>query len=67
MIMNIKYKERIAIIADEAHRSHGKQWTRNVHTHLTGDTTQTQHITYFSFTSTPTPRGMDIMIIAIHK
>ncbi|ELP85691.1 hypothetical protein EIN_410300 [Entamoeba invadens IP1] len=46
----------IAIISDEAHRSHGAAATRKLHTMLTGEQRQNRHITYFSFTATPTQK-----------
>jgi len=52
----LQKKERIAIIADEAHRSHGKQTTRRLHSFLGGNSKQASNITYFSFTSTPTTK-----------
>eukprot|EP01122_Echinamoeba_exundans_P016117 TRINITY_DN8075_c0_g1_i1.p1 TRINITY_DN8075_c0_g1~~TRINITY_DN8075_c0_g1_i1.p1 ORF type:complete len:1348 (-),score=277.24 TRINITY_DN8075_c0_g1_i1:226-4269(-) len=44
---------RIAVVADEAHRSHGQEYTRRMHDVLTGETQQNENITYFSFTCTP--------------
>ena len=49
--------QRVALIADEVHRSHGRQLTRSLHGCLTGETKQTSALSYFGFTSTPNARG----------
>ena len=50
----------VAIISDEAHRSHGSKTTRKLHALLTGDTQQAPNIVYFAFTSTPSPRSLEM-------
>lgn len=50
----------VAIISDEAHRSHGAKTTRRLHALLTGDTQQAPNIVYFAFTSTPSPRSLEM-------
>ncbi|EGG17302.1 helicase domain-containing protein [Cavenderia fasciculata] len=50
----------VAIISDEAHRSHGKSTTEKLHEFLVGKTRQTSQITYFSFTCTPTPQCLEM-------
>ncbi|KYQ93880.1 hypothetical protein DLAC_05281 [Tieghemostelium lacteum] len=54
-----KYKS-IAMISDEAHRSHGKSMSRKIHSVLTGETRQNSNITYFCFTCTPTARCLEM-------
>ncbi|EKE39498.1 hypothetical protein ENUP19_0216G0005 [Entamoeba nuttalli] len=55
----------IAIISDEAHRSHGAAATRKLHTMLSGEQRQNRHITYFSFTATPTSKCL--RLFGTHK
>eukprot|EP01133_Synstelium_polycarpum_P001164 gene1164-1334_t len=50
----------VAIISDEAHRSHGKSTTERLHEFLVGNVKQTSQITYFSFTCTPTPNCLEM-------
>ncbi|GAM28755.1 hypothetical protein SAMD00019534_119310, partial [Acytostelium subglobosum LB1] len=50
----------VAIISDEAHRSHGKSTTERLHEFLVGNVKQTSQITYFSFTCTPTPQCLEM-------
>ncbi|KAL6056802.1 Type I restriction endonuclease subunit R [Balamuthia mandrillaris] len=50
----------VAIIADEAHRSHGRSSTRSMHEFLTGSSRQSANITYFSFTSTPNAKALEM-------
>lgn len=50
----------VAIISDEAHRSHGASTTRRLHALLAGETQQAQSIVYFAFTSTPSPRSLEM-------
>ncbi|KAF2069682.1 hypothetical protein CYY_009004 [Polysphondylium violaceum] len=58
-LISSKYKS-IALISDEAHRSHGKSMSRNIHSILTGETRQLGNITYFCFTCTPTPKCLEM-------
>jgi hypothetical protein len=51
---------RTALIADEAHRSHGKQRTRYLHNALTGRSAQSAPLVYISFTSTPTASALEM-------
>jgi hypothetical protein len=51
---------RTALIADEAHRSHGKQRTRYLHNVLTGRSAQSAPLLYISFTSTPTVSALEM-------
>ena len=55
-----KIQSRIGIIADEAHRSHGSSQTRYLHEILTGHSFQTSRLCYFSFTSTPSARTLEM-------
>ncbi|KYQ90843.1 helicase superfamily 1 and 2 domain-containing protein [Tieghemostelium lacteum] len=50
----------VAIITDEAHRSHGKSTTEKLHNFLLGNTKQPGLITYFSFTCTPTTQCLEM-------
>jgi superfamily II DNA or RNA helicase len=50
--------ERICLICDEAHRSHGRALTRRLHAFLTGASRQDARLTYISFTATPTARAL---------
>eukprot|EP01132_Coremiostelium_polycephalum_P010262 gene10262-12586_t len=50
----------VAIISDEAHRSHGKSTTEKLHEFLSGNTRQTNQLTYFSFTCTPTVQCLEM-------
>eukprot|EP01103_Thecamoeba_quadrilineata_P010191 TRINITY_DN2125_c1_g3_i2.p1 TRINITY_DN2125_c1_g3~~TRINITY_DN2125_c1_g3_i2.p1 ORF type:complete len:1061 (+),score=328.65 TRINITY_DN2125_c1_g3_i2:79-3261(+) len=51
---------RIAIVADEAHRSHGRSTTGKLHGFLSGNEHQSSNLTYFSFTCTPTPKSLEM-------
>lgn len=62
--------KRIAIIADEAHRTHvcllyriniqGSTSTDKLHSILTGQKDQSNLLTYFSFTCTPTEKALEL-------
>ncbi|KAH3733020.1 DEAD/DEAH box helicase [Pelomyxa schiedti] len=52
--------DTIAIISDEAHRSHGANLTDRLHGSLTGEARQSNFITYFSFTSTPSAKSLEM-------
>lgn len=52
--------KKIAIIADEAHRSHGKRTTNYMHMFLDKKVHQSSNINYFSFTSTPTKSALEM-------
>jgi type I restriction enzyme R subunit len=51
---------RIAIIADEAHRSHGKGTSSSIHEALWGQLKQIPNVTYFCFTATPSPSSLQL-------
>jgi hypothetical protein len=51
---------RIAIIADEAHRSHGKGTSLSIHEALGGQLNQIPNVTYFGFTATPSPSSLQL-------
>lgn len=50
--------KRVAIVADEAHRSHGHKYTRELHELLTGQSNQSSLLTYFSFSCTPIAQAL---------
>eukprot|EP01105_Mastigella_eilhardi_P020638 TRINITY_DN492_c0_g1_i2.p1 TRINITY_DN492_c0_g1~~TRINITY_DN492_c0_g1_i2.p1 ORF type:complete len:1075 (-),score=293.32 TRINITY_DN492_c0_g1_i2:973-4197(-) len=51
----------VALIGDEAHRSHGSSSTRHLHELLTGVSQQAlEKIAYFSFTSTPNAKTLEM-------
>ncbi|XP_049848085.1 type I restriction enyme HindI endonuclease subunit-like [Schistocerca gregaria] len=56
----IQVYRAVAIIVDEAHRSHGKSLTRKLHRFLTGESRQSRRITYFSFTCTPNANSLEM-------
>ncbi|KAF2072170.1 hypothetical protein CYY_006513 [Polysphondylium violaceum] len=60
---SFKYNS-VAIISDEAHRSHGKSTTERLHEFLSGNTKQSNQITYFSFTCTPTIQCLEMFGIS---
>eukprot|EP00854_Cymbomonas_tetramitiformis_P009038 gene9038-10709_t len=49
---------RICIVADEAHRSHGKGGTSQLHEALGGQSDQPDFLTYIAFTATPSPQAL---------
>ena len=57
---------RIAILADEAHRSHGHGTTAALHALLCGGAGQPRHIAYVSFTATPSDLAMRLFGVTNH-
>eukprot|EP01125_Pyxidicula_operculata_P017033 TRINITY_DN5923_c0_g1_i1.p1 TRINITY_DN5923_c0_g1~~TRINITY_DN5923_c0_g1_i1.p1 ORF type:complete len:501 (+),score=73.70 TRINITY_DN5923_c0_g1_i1:15-1517(+) len=57
---SLSIKGKIAIIADEAHRTHGSKSSEKLHSLLTGFSVQSNSITYFSFTCTPSDRTLKL-------
>lgn len=63
---------RTALIADEAHRSHGAASTEMMHTLLGGRDEQLRSVTYFGFTATPSDAALRLFgvpseDVAAHK
>ena len=50
----------LAVIADEAHRSHGSSTTELVHEVLSGSGKQPAWLTYIGFTATPSPMALQL-------
>jgi hypothetical protein len=58
---------RVAILADEAHRSHGHGTTAALHALLCGSTGQPRHCTYVSFTATPSEIALRLFGVVNHE
>ena len=57
---------RVAILADEAHRSHGRGTTAALHALLCGQSGQPRHISYVSFTATPSEIALRLFGVTNH-
>ena len=57
---------RVVILADEAHRSHGHSTTASLHALLCGGKGQPRHISYVSFTATPSEVSLRLFGVANH-
>lgn len=59
-LSNFKCSEKIAIVADEAHRYHGRKLSNYMHMLLGKNAYQSSNINYFSFTSTPSITSLEM-------
>ena len=59
-------RSRIALLADEAHRSHGHGTTAALHELLSGRTGQQRHVAYVSFTATPSEVALRLFGVTDH-
>ena len=57
---------RVVILADEAHRSHGHSTTASLHALLCGKKGQPRHISYVSFTATPSEVSLRLFGVTNH-
>ena len=57
---------RVALIADEAHRSHGQGTTAALHALLCGQRGQPRHLSYVCFTATPSERSLHLFGVTNH-
>ena len=58
---------RVAILADEAHRSHGHGTTVALHQMLCGRSGQPRHVSYISFSATPSEVALRLFGVINHR
>ena len=60
-------RARVAILADEAHRSHGHGTTAALHSLLCGGSAQPRHVSYVSFSATPSELALKLFGVQNHQ